>query len=587
MNHKILINPILKNPVLFIFLYIIINIPVCIFWVMQYFPNFKYVLLSVPITSFTAYIFTTIASLISVSKVFIYIVIYILSIFEAYLILNFGTRFSPTIFQLIAETTPNEVEGFFTTYLFTPQSLIYTIIATILAAINVFVERSQFVKNLVSNFVYRFVYRFSILVSFLILFCGALSIYRDVRFVHCLLVYPYTEVPDKISSHTYGTKFTTFGNIIFAGYMYNSTSNDADRLAETMAGISNVTANYTSKNVVFILGESFNKYHSSLYGYSLPTNQFLEKEKNNLFVMSDVVSPHNTTSKCLRKLFSFSNQDNNLYWATTPLFPALYKYVGYNVSYLSNQESLQSSENIFDVMNNSFVNELTIPYLYDYVNSNVYDFDMDLVKEYERIKQDTDTNSPKLVVFHLIGQHMGYNNRYPESDVIFTKQDYQHRTDLNDAQKEMVAHYDNATSYNDKVVSSIIDLFRNEDAVVVYLSDHSDEVYDYRDYIGRSYEAIITKGRAMYQYEVPFMIWVSDKYKERHPCMIDKLSKSINRPFMTDDLPHLMLELAGIKYNLFDPTRSLINDQYNAGRKRLLGDTKQDYDEIIESTTFE
>ena len=49
---------------------------------------------------------------------------------------------------------------------------------------------------------------------------------------------------------------------------------------------------------------------------------------------------------------------------------------------------------------------------------------------------------------------------------------------------------------------------------------------------------------------------------------------------MIDDLPHLMLDLAGIDCKWFEPTRSVINDQFNKERKRLLLDSKQDYDLI-------
>ncbi|MBR5863261.1 MAG: sulfatase-like hydrolase/transferase [Alistipes sp.] len=237
-------------------------------------------------------------------------------------------------------------------------------------------------------------------------------------------------------------------------------------------------------------------------------------------------------------------------------------------------------------MNSCLANNLTIPYLYDYINPFVYNRDIDLVKEYENIAPSINANLPKLVMFHLLGQHTEYKERYPGSETVFTKDDYQLRTDLNDKQKEIVAHYDNATLYNDKVVSSIIDLFRDEDAIVIYLSDHGDEVYDYRDHYGRSHEPIITKGRAMHQYEVPFMIWVSDKYKETHPDIIKRIENSVDRPFMTDDLPHLMLDLAGIECEWFEPSRSLINDQYNVNRKRLLEDSKQDYDEIMKSASL-
>lgn len=420
--------------------------------------------------------------------------------------------------------------------------------------------------------------KFAIILSVVLLLSGTVSFCRDLRFICCLLNSPYIEVPSKIKGFVYSTIYTTLGHFCYAGYMHFSTNQDIEILVYTLSETSDVSCDCTSKNIILILGESFNKHHSSLYGYSLPTNSELEKEINNLYVMTDVVSPHNTTSKCLRKLFSFSSQDNDLYWANTPLFPALYKSAGYNVTFLSNQECLGGGNGIWSSINNFLVNQYTIPYLYDYINSSIFSYDMDLVNEYKTIAPTK--SNPNVVIFHLIGQHVDYNDRYPETEMTFTLRDYNNRGDLTDSQKEIIMHYDNATHYNDRVVASIIDMFRDKDAIIIYLSDHGDEVYDYRNHFGRSHEPVITSGRAMYQYEVPFVIWVSDQYKKAHADIVDKIQRSVNKPFMTDDLPHLMLDIAGVDCKWFDPSRSLLNDKYNISRRRLIEDLKQDYDNI-------
>lgn len=581
---KKILAPIIREPIFLAFQILILNTPVWIFWITQYSSFFKlYAILAAPIILFTAYILTIAVYLIPKSKVSLYVVTYILTIFETYIILNFGTRFNPSIFQLIAETTLNEAREFISTYIFTSNVLIYICALSALVGINIYAEKSYCIKNLVSKCVQYVVSKIALGVSVIILLCGTTSFFRDVRFIHCLISYPYTQVPGKLDRFVYGTNYTTFGKCIVAIYFHCSIMKDSDRLAKTMSELADVSSDFTSKKIVLILGESFNKYHSSLYGYTLQTNSLIERERNNLYVMTDVVSPHNATSKCLRKLFSFSNQDSDVYWADTPLFPALYKAAGFKVALLSNQESKESSNNLWNSINNCLVSEETIPYQYDYINKQVYNLDMELVKEYESKLVDVWASVPQLVIFHLNGQHVNYNERYPEQNVAYNFKDYQARTDLNEAQKEVVMHYDNATHYNDKVVSSIIDLFRNEDAVIIYLSDHGDEVYDYRDHFGRSHEPIITLGRAKYQYEVPFMIWVSDTYKENHPILIDKIASAVDKPFMTDDIPHLMLDLAGISSMWFEPSRSLVNEQYNANRKRLLEDSKQDYDTIIRS----
>lgn len=584
MSLKRILDPIIQEPVFFVFQVLILNVPVWAYWITQYCSFLRlYVILAMPIILVSAYILTIVTHFIPRSKVYIYIGTYALTIFETYIILNFGTRFNPSVFQLIVETTPSEASEFISSYLITSKNLIYLLFIISLIGINIYTEKSDCIRNFVSKNVQCVISKSALFISIILLLCGATSIYRDVRFIHCLTAYPYVDVPNYLVKFVYGTNFTTFGNCVLAVYMHCATMRDTDRLADTMDRISDVLADFTSENVILILGESFNKYHSSLYGYKLPTNPALESERNNLYIMTDVVSPHNATSKCLRKLFSFSSQDNDIYWANTPLFPALFKAVGYNVTLLSNQESNECSNSLWSSINNSLVSEKTIPYLYNYINSRVYDFDMELVEECESRLVAIETNQPQFIIFHLNGQHVNYKDRYPTSDAVFSLKDYKARTDLNDSQKEVVMHYDNATRYNDKVVASIIDLFRNEDAIIIYLSDHSDEVYDYRNHYGRSHEPIIIKRRAKHQYEIPFMIWVSDKYKDNHPVLIDKIATSVDRPFMTDDLPHLMLELAGINCEWFEPSRSLINDKYNINRKRLLEESKQDYDQIMVS----
>ena len=581
------IKPIIKNPVFFIFQAIIIGAPAWAYWITQYSSYIRlYALLAAPIIIFAAYITTAIIHFYPKLKGLLYATSYILSILEVYLILFFNTRFSSLILQLIFETTPDEANGFISAYLLTPKVAFYLLFLITFIGINIFAEHSKGVKSVIDKFCVKISNYIYYLAIFCLLIFGTIYAYRDIRFSTCLLFSDYAEVLTKLKNYTYGDNYTTLGKIIFSSYSYYSTLNETDILAETLSNISGVNPNFTSKNIVFILGESHNKYHSSLYGYNWETTSNLNKEKDNLYVMTDVVSPHNATAKCLRKLFSFSSQDNNLYWAKTPLFPALYKAAGYNVTFFSNQECIEADSNPWNFINNSFISPETIPYLYDNLNATMHQFDEQLVEEYISIAHTIPAEQAKLTIFHLQGQHVGYEERYPESETVFTKEDYQHRTDLNEKQKEIVAQYDNATLYNDKVIASIIDIFRNEDAIIIYLSDHSDEVCDYRDHFGRSHEPIIAKGRAMHQYEVPFMIWVSDKYKEAHPDIIKRIENSVNRPFMTDDLPHLMLDLAGIECEWFEPSRSLINDQYNVNRKRLLEDSKQDYDEIMKSATL-
>ncbi len=104
------------------------------------------------------------------------------------------------------------------------------------------------------------------------------------------------------------------------------------------------------------------------------------------------------------------------------------------------------------------------------------------------------------------------------------------------------------------------------------MPDNGEEVYDFRDFVGHSNDNV-----SRYMVEIPFLIYISDKFKEKYPEIVKKIEKSLNNPYMTDDLIHTILDIAGIKTPEFDETRSVINEQFNANRKRVY--TGKDYDE--------
>ena len=95
MGNRSILNPIINYPIFFIFQFIIINAPVWAYWITQYNTFLRlYAILAVPITFFAAYILTIIVNKIHKLKLPIYIITYVLSVFEVYIILNFGVRFS-------------------------------------------------------------------------------------------------------------------------------------------------------------------------------------------------------------------------------------------------------------------------------------------------------------------------------------------------------------------------------------------------------------------------------------------------------------------------------------------------------------
>ncbi|OWR08702.1 hypothetical protein BKN50_013365, partial [Pseudomonas aeruginosa] len=163
----------------------------------------------------------------------------------------------------------------------------------------------------------------------------------------------------------------------------------------------------------------------------------------------------------------------------------------------------------------------------------------------------------KFIVVHLLGTHMNYKYRYPADYARFVDRQGAPAA-LSDDQVEVYNSYDNAVLYNDYVVSSLIKGFANSDpnGFLVYLSDHGEEVFDEapHDRLGRN-EGDPTRG----MYTVPFLVWTSPSWQQTHPRDLQAL---VDRRYSSEDLIHTWSDLAGLNYDLFDPTKSLVSNDF-------------------------
>ena len=203
---------------------------------------------------------------------------------------------------------------------------------------------------------------------------------------------------------------------------------------------------------------------------------------------------------------------------------------------------------------------------FDYRNHELYQYDDDFVNTY---KDKMFTLPKSLVIIHLKGQHFDAALRYPESYAFFSSSDIP-RDDLTESQKQQVAIYDNATRYNDMVLSHIMDIYRHHDAVMVYLSDHGEQVYDGPDHhYGREFGGLTDHETLKNVFEIPLLVWCSDTYQKNHPGKYDQIRKSASRHICTADLPYFLLDLADIDCNFQKHNRSYIHPHFNQHKVRL------------------
>ncbi|MGX2973217.1 sulfatase-like hydrolase/transferase [Helicobacter sp. T3_23-1059] len=193
-------------------------------------------------------------------------------------------------------------------------------------------------------------------------------------------------------------------------------------------------------------------------------------------------------------------------------------------------------------------------------------------------------SSGLFLAIHLMGSHVGYANRYPKDFERFTPNDIKdnpHIDNLSNAQKFRakadLAQYANSILYTDFVVGEVIKRFSDTDSIVIYISDHANDVWDTG--IGSlRVDSKITR----FMVEVPFVVFVSDRFKALHPQIYAKIAKSTQKPFMIDDLIHALIDIAGFQIDGYESNRSIFSDDFSANRARMLGTKANvDYDKEL------
>ena len=336
-----------------------------------------------------------------------------------------------------------------------------------------------------------------------------------------------------------------------------------------------ITENKSSiKNIVFILGESTNRNHMHLYGYYLPNTPNLDElnNKGELSVFRDVVSPHSTTIAVLSELFTFCVRESDKEWYHYNNLIDVMNAAGYKTYWLSNQETSGIWGNVAQI----YAAHSTVS-AFTRIRDSREDYGIVDGALFPLIDDAIANRSPdkNFYVIHLMGGHGLYYNRFPYSFSKFSKDDI--KLPITDGKKEIVAQYDNALYYNDYIVSSIIDKFRDSESLVIYVPDHGEAVYDE----GNDMSGHIEENPTHHMIEIPVIMWASDKFKAKYPEKWAQIKAAVNNPYMTDDMIHTVMDIADIKTPEFDPARSIINAKFNANRQRIFDG--MDYDKEIKN----
>lgn len=575
LQHFIL-DPVSKRPLMFLLLTLLFSVPGWLYcWNIygEYYPLSRLVGWLLFITAMPALMAWACCFIRwRIVRGLIYMAAVSLFAINIFLTLNFDTMISPWILLLIHETNSNESSEFLSTYaLSTPSIVTYglTLLSVGLIVIGEKMGRSITIKR-------------PRLMLFPFIFWLAVGVWQTVLVIMMFFASTQSQLQAWYEGKAFYCIENTPANLLYSCYHLHLTNHENDAAWEASEKVFQSTVTRDEKDtldVVLIIGESYNKYHASIYGYYLDTTPTMreQQKRGNLFVFQDAVSPYNMTTLAVKNMLSTNSISLHQSWEEHPLVMTIFRKAGFDVAMWDNQKS-ENNVLFHDFSNNSLLyGKKMVESTYHHLNNAPFDYDQQLVDTALTVKRKPGST---LTVFHLMGQHTAPIWRYPENDenAIYTADSIQ-RNDLDDYQRQYIAEYDNATRYNDHVIGSIIQYYRQRNAVILYLSDHGDEVYDYRDVVGRTHEPVKQKQALKYQYEIPMVLWCSDQFIQRHPNTMQNIRRAILRPFSSDNVPQLLMGLSNIHSSFYEPKKDVLSNQYHCG-KRIVQNTT-DYDTVM------
>lgn len=528
----------------------------------------------------------------------LYVVFYATSIIDMYCIVKFHSTFSPTMLLLMSETTVSEASEFLQSYL--TWDIVGSELGKVLLILLVHVIYSL-VLLAVRGRGYRPRIRHARLLQLraLVLPLAGIGILWTIEqgvsrrmdnkqaFARMMSIETVGDLEKEMFHDDRAELYLPVYRFAFSFFANNLASKQIEKLEKAVETAVIDSCTYRCPNIVLIIGESYNRHHSQLYGYSKPTTprQLRRAEDGQLTVFTDVVSPYNLTSLVFKHLMSLYAVGDDGEWCDYPMFPRLFREAGFHVAFITNQFLARPGEQLYDFSGGFFLNHPKLSSaMFDVRNKRLHVYDHGILNDYDklvesgRISFDGDS-CRHLVIFHLIGQHVSYPSRCPARQRRFAASDYD-RPGYSGKERALMAAYDNATQYNDSVVDAIIRRFEDKDAVVIYLSDHGDECFGEGVHaFGRLHTPTVDYRQAHEEFEVPFWVWWSKAFAEARPALVSGLREASGKPFMTDRLAHLLLWLGGIHTPQYREKYNPLSPAYDEACPRMLKNVV-DYNEL-------
>lgn len=321
-------------------------------------------------------------------------------------------------------------------------------------------------------------------------------------------------------------------------------------------------------DIVVILGETARADFHGAYGFKYSTTPVLDSliAVGDAFCFNDARSAANSTIESSKRIFTFWNDRPGSEWCDFPNLMSCFSRAGYTTIWYTNQET----EGTFSVerMFGKTVDLLRTPYGKSGGVVTPIGFDEEILPIVGKFDDSLQMQHPEktagqLSIIHLMGSHYQYNLRYPSRFDQFKEKDV-HRKNGSAADAK-VAEYMNSILYTDYVLGAIYARYRERPALIVYLSDHGESLYDNPDQPGLCGHG----GRpSLEQADVPFVVMLTPSFRKSYPELSKRIYNSRYRPISTAWLTNTLTLTAGIRTRYSDERYNFFGEKFNPPTER-------------------
>lgn len=328
-----------------------------------------------------------------------------------------------------------------------------------------------------------------------------------------------------------------FFNIVLSVSEYYRSLENEREFCKNYSPLQGIKTINEKQTVVIVIGESVDRKHMGIYGYNAQTTPYFCNLKDELFVFKNATAVYvftDTAVKSILKLYSIGEKSYTIIH--------FFNDAGFKTFWFSNQGKCHAFDN-YGQMIGKLCSE------YAFINNEIKldsssFFDSELLKYLQYALKDK--AQKKLIILHLMGSHVPVDIRYPPEFNKFILPKNYHNMEKASA----VCHYDNSILYTDYVLNDIIKILKqqNDCSCMLYLADHGMNVYD-------NEKCEVFERTAPHAYEIPFIIWLSPKYKNANKDFIKHWD--MNVPYKTNQTAYTIIDLARMHHPSIDLSKSI------------------------------